>query len=60
VLDLLDSGIAVVTAVNIQHLESLNDAVETTTGVRVRETVRELFRGERTASFLSRRTTGKG
>ncbi|HEY5461013.1 MAG TPA: hypothetical protein VIJ89_04605, partial [Deferrimonas sp.] len=28
--------------------------------VRVRETVRELFRGERTASFLSRRRTGKG
>ena len=28
--------------------------------VRVRETVRDLFRGERTASFLSRRRTGKG
>jgi hypothetical protein len=28
--------------------------------VRVRETVRELYRGERTASFLSRRRTGKG
>jgi hypothetical protein len=26
----------------------------------VRETVRELYRGERTASFLSRRRTGKG
>ena len=28
--------------------------------VRARESVRELYRGERTASFLSRRRTGKG
>ena len=39
VLDLLNAGISVITAVNIQHLESLNDAVARTTGVRVRETV---------------------
>jgi len=39
VLDLLASGISVITAVNIQHLESLNDVVNRTTGVRVRETV---------------------
>lgn len=39
VLALLDAGINVITAVNIQHLESLNDAVASTTGVRVRETV---------------------
>ncbi|HST52094.1 MAG TPA: universal stress protein [Pyrinomonadaceae bacterium] len=39
VFELLDAGISVVTAVNIQHLESLNDAVARTTGVRVRETV---------------------
>ena len=39
VLALLDAGIAVITAVNIQHIESLNDAVASTTGVRVRETV---------------------
>jgi two-component system sensor histidine kinase KdpD len=39
VLDLLDAGINVITAVNIQHLESLNDAVASTTGVRVRETI---------------------
>ena len=38
-LALLDAGINVITAVNIQHLESLNDAVASTTGVRVRETV---------------------
>ncbi len=36
---LLDAGINIITAVNIQHLESLNDAIATTTGVRVRETV---------------------
>ncbi|MCM3902011.1 MAG: sensor histidine kinase KdpD [Pyrinomonadaceae bacterium] len=39
VLDLLNAGISVITAVNIQHLESLNDVVARTTGVRVRETV---------------------
>ena len=39
VLALLDAGINVITAVNIQHIESLNDVVATTTGVRVRETV---------------------
>ena len=39
VLALLDAGISVITAVNIQHLESLNDAIASTTGVRVRETL---------------------
>jgi two-component system sensor histidine kinase KdpD len=39
VLALLDAGIDVITAVNIQHIESLNDVVASTTGVRVRETV---------------------
>ena len=39
VLELLDAGIHVMTAVNIQHLETLNDAVARATGVRVRETV---------------------
>lgn len=39
VLDLLGAGISVITAVNIQHLESLNDVVNRTTGVRVRETI---------------------
>jgi two-component system sensor histidine kinase KdpD len=39
VLELLDAGIGVMTAVNIQHLETLNDAVSRVTGVRVRETV---------------------
>jgi two-component system sensor histidine kinase KdpD len=39
VLALLDAGIDVITAVNIQHIESLNDVIASTTGVRVRETV---------------------
>lgn len=43
VLDILDAGIHVMTAVNIQHLETLNDAVARATGVRVRETVPDTF-----------------
>jgi two-component system sensor histidine kinase KdpD len=43
VLDLLDAGIDVMTAVNIQHLETLNDAVARATGVRVRETIPDTF-----------------
>ncbi|MFJ1598467.1 ATP-binding protein [Streptomyces sp. NPDC088261] len=37
--DLLRAGIDVVSTVNIQHLESLGDVVESITGVRQRETV---------------------
>jgi two-component system, OmpR family, sensor histidine kinase KdpD len=36
--EILDAGIAVVSTVNIQHLESLNDSIFELTGVRVRET----------------------
>jgi len=43
VVDLLEAGIGVLTAVNIQHLETLNDAVGRVTGVRVRETVPDTF-----------------
>ena len=43
VLDLLSAGISVITAINIQHLESLNDVVNRTTGVRVRETIPDYF-----------------
>ena len=43
VLEILDAGIDVLTAVNIQHLETLNDAVAAVTGVRVRETVPDTF-----------------
>jgi two-component system, OmpR family, sensor histidine kinase KdpD len=39
VLELLDAGIDVITTVNIQHLESLADAVEQMTGAHVRERV---------------------
>lgn len=41
--DILDAGISVITALNIQHIESLNDAVMRITGVQVRETVPDLF-----------------
>lgn len=43
ILEILDSGINVVCAFNIQHLESLNDVVARGTGVRVRETVPDTF-----------------
>jgi two-component system, OmpR family, sensor histidine kinase KdpD len=43
VVDILEAGIHVMTAVNIQHLETLNDAVARATGVRVRETVPDTF-----------------
>ncbi len=39
VMELLDTGINVYTAVNVQHLESLNDIVAKITGVVVRETI---------------------
>ena len=37
--ELLDAGIGVLTTMNVQHLESLNDQVWQVTGIRVRETV---------------------
>lgn len=37
--DILKAGISVISTMNIQHLESLNDSVEQITGIRVRETV---------------------
>ncbi|HUB69308.1 MAG TPA: universal stress protein [Acidimicrobiales bacterium] len=39
VLELLDAGIDVISTLNIQHVESLADAVEQMTGARVRERV---------------------
>lgn len=41
--ELLQAGIDVYTAVNIQHLESLNDVVAQITGIQVRETVPDAF-----------------
>jgi len=43
VLELIDAGINVIGAFNIQHLDSLNDLVERVTGVAVRETVPDSF-----------------
>jgi two-component system sensor histidine kinase KdpD len=39
VLDILDAGISVISAVNIQHIESLNENVRSITGVEVQERV---------------------
>ncbi|MFZ0872539.1 MAG: DUF4118 domain-containing protein, partial [Rhodanobacter sp.] len=43
IAELLDAGIEVYTALNVQHLESLNDQVRRITGVTVRETVPDAF-----------------
>jgi two-component system sensor histidine kinase KdpD len=68
VLDILDAGISVIGAMNIQHLESLNDLVERVTGVVVRETVPDSFlkRADQTVNLdlavedlLERLRTGK-
>lgn len=40
---LLDAGIEVITTINIQHLESLNDLVQKITGITQRETVPDAF-----------------
>ncbi len=39
VLDILSAGINVISAVNIQHIESLNDEVKEITGIEVKERV---------------------
>jgi two-component system sensor histidine kinase KdpD len=39
VQELLDAGITVLSTVNVQHLESVNDVVEKITGIRQQETV---------------------
>jgi two-component system sensor histidine kinase KdpD len=43
VLELLEAGINVMTAVNIQHLETLNDAVNRSANTVIRETVPDSF-----------------
>ncbi len=43
VLELLDAGINVMTAVNIQHLETLNDSVNRSANTVIRETVPDNF-----------------
>jgi two-component system sensor histidine kinase KdpD len=39
VIDIIDAGINVVSAVNIQHIESLNDEIKEITGIEVRERI---------------------
>lgn len=39
VLDIIEAGIHVITAVNIQHIESINDDVRKITGVEVKERI---------------------
>lgn len=39
VLDILDAGINVISAVNIQHIESLNEEVRAITGIEVKERI---------------------
>jgi len=46
VLLLLDEGINVISAVNVQHLESLNDVLERELGVTIRETVPDWVVGQ--------------
>ena len=43
VLEILEAGISVITAVNVQHIESLNDAIARITGIKVREAVPDYF-----------------
>jgi two-component system sensor histidine kinase KdpD len=43
VLSLLDAGISVICAVNVQHLESLNDLLERIADLKVHETVPDTF-----------------
>ena len=39
VVDLLEAGISVISAVNIQHLESLNEDAQKITGIQITETI---------------------
>jgi two-component system sensor histidine kinase KdpD len=39
VVDILEAGISVITAVNIQHLESLNEEIEKITGIAITERI---------------------
>ena len=38
-MELLDAGINVISAVNIQHIESLNEEVQEISGIEVRERI---------------------
>ena len=43
VLEILDAGIDVYTTLNVQHVESRKDIIESITGVKIRETVPDLI-----------------
>ncbi|WP_068471153.1 ATP-binding protein [Candidatus Protochlamydia phocaeensis] len=43
VIEILDAGINVYTTLNVQHIESRKDLVESLTGIQVRETVPDLI-----------------
>jgi two-component system sensor histidine kinase KdpD len=43
ILEIINAGINVICAFNIQHLESLNDLIQRVTGVVVRETIPDTF-----------------
>jgi two-component system, OmpR family, sensor histidine kinase KdpD len=45
VADVLDAGIDVLSTLNVQHLESLNDEIAELSGVRVRETIPDAVLG---------------
>ena len=55
---LLDAGIDVMTNMNIQHLESLNDHIFRITGIRVRETVPDWFIKSASEIIMVDATTG--
>lgn len=46
VMDILAAGINVLSTMNVQHLELLNDTVQQITGIKVRETVPDWVLGE--------------
>jgi two-component system sensor histidine kinase KdpD len=39
IYEILNAGIDVITAANVQHIESLNDIVEDVTGIKIKETI---------------------
>lgn len=52
VIEILDAGIDVYTTLNVQHLESRKDVVESLTGIQIRESVPDLILERATAIEL--------
>jgi two-component system sensor histidine kinase KdpD len=46
VLEILDAGISVITTLNVQHLESLCNVIESATGIKVKERIPDSIVGE--------------